>query len=583
VRPSAPPVSSSRRARVLIGVVFLTVAAGWAWFALRRTAKSADTTVRVRVVDLAGAPVPGAQVRTRYGGEWFRVDARGEALLESPTVNQGVSDPAAALADALEARATYHAMRHGRHAEVARAPDGTYDATLRLEHCGLFRLGVALTAYAEAHATLDSDPARERWRVVEGNDVVRAGQAATWAVFAGADRLWVTLEGPQGIAQHRLSVPAPGPGFLLEKTLFPGPARPIRGFLTPNAAPGTTAATLAGVLEVEEIAEGGVRIPRAPVRIEADGWFRVEYVGEGRFVLRPRCAFADTPEAVTVRGGDAEVRIDAVPRPWIEVGPAELSRLSPPPVVALFVTGASRDVLPADGVFATDQGLRVAVPGPGVYTLSVATRGTAAAAPRAGEARLSVAGAGAVAAKVALADLPHGHLDVTFDSVPAGGGEVRVLPDRSRTVLAVAGRAQASFPNLPVGQAFVAVHWRDADVARAFAVADVTAGGTSRVNVAPERGGRVEWDATGTAAEDEPRAWALRIPAGTTPYGPAEGTLPLTRRWTGGVLVLATEVALKPGAYRAELHSTASDANARLPVAFDVRAGETTRVHAKAP
>jgi hypothetical protein len=566
---------------VLIGVLFLAAAGGWAWFALRRTPREAAGTVRVRVVDLAGAPIANAQVRTRYGGDWVRTDASGVAVLENPVVNRGIEDPAAALADALEARGSYHAMRHGRRAEVARAADGAREATLRLEHCGLLRLALAMTAYAEARLTVDPDPARERWRLLEGRDVVRVGEAATWAVFAGAERLWVTIEGPQGIAQHRVEVAAPGPGFLLEKTLFPGPARPIRGFLTPDAVAGTAAATLAGVLEVEEVLEGGARIPRAPVRIEEDGWFRVEYAGEGKFVLRPRCAFADAPEAVTVRGGDAEVRIAVTPRPWIEVGPAELARLAP--AVALFPVGRGEDALPEAGVFATERGLRVAVPRGGDHVLSVALRGTDAAPPRAGEARVMVPAAGPVAATVALAELPHGRVEVRLAGVPGGGGEVRLLPDRARTVLAAAQEKPVAFANVPVGRAFLAVHWRDAGAARLFAVAEVAAGRTATVDLAPARGGRVEWDATGTAVEDEPRAWALRIPAGTTPYGAGEGTLALTRRWADGVLTLATDGALLPGPYRAEIRSTAPGAAPAIPVEFEVRAGETTRARVKAP
>jgi hypothetical protein len=563
-------------------VVFLAAAAGWALWALMRTPQEVAGTVRVRVVDLDGKPVTGAQVRTRYGGEWVGVNAKGEAALESPRVNQGLADPTAALADALEGRATFHAMRHGRRAEVVRGKDGGYEATLKVEHCGVLRLALAMSAYADAHMTLDPDPARERWRLLEGRDVVRVGEAATWVVFGGADKIWVTIGGHQGVAQNRVALTAPGPGFLLEKTLFPGPARPIRGFVTTQSAPGTVAATLAGVLEVEEIVEDGTRIPRDPVLIAQDGWFSVDYTGEGRFVLRPRLAFADTPAELTVRGGDDEVRLDAIPRPWIEVRPAELAKVSPAPVIALFVTGGTRDLLPENGVYATEQGLRVALPGPGVYTLSVATRGTDAAPPRSGEAQVT-ASSGPVEALVALADRPFGTLGIALESVPDGGGEVRVLPDRARTVLTRPKDGQVPFANVPAGRALVAIQWRDADVARQFLVAEVSAGKTTAIRAEVARGGRVEWDATGTPVEDDARGWALRIPVGTTPYGPAEGTLSLARRWTGGTLLLSTDAALKPGAYRAEIHSTAPGGGPALPVTFEVRAGQVTRVRLKSP
>lgn len=581
--PPASPAAVSRRARILIGVVFLAAAAGWAVFALRRNPQPVGQTVRVHVVDLAGAPVPGAQVRTRYGGEWVAADKRGEAALASPRVKQGLAE-VDALVDALEARATFHAMRHGRRAEVVRAADGALDATFRLEHCGLLRLAVAMTAHADAKATLDPDPARERWRLAEGSEVVRAGQAATFAVFPGAERLWVTLEGLQGVAQHRIAIPAPGPGFLLEKTLFPGPARPIAGLVTTRAAAAPMAATLAGVLEVEELAEGGVRQPRGAVRIEPDGAFSVDFTGENqRFALRPYCAFAATPEEVVVESGTVDVRIDATPLPWIEVGPADLGRMNPLPNVALFARGASLDVLPENGVFATEQGLRVATPGAGAYVLSVAARGSTESPPRSGEAQVTVPEAGPVSVQVALADLPHGRLSLALDAVPAGGGEVRVLPDRVRTVLALPKDGQVPFAHLPVGRAFVAAHWRDANVARSFAVAEIADGATATVKLAVQRGGRVEWDVTGTLVEDEPRAWALHIPAKTTPYGEAEGTLPLARRWTGGALILATDAALLPGAYRAELHSTVPGAGPGLQVTFEVRADEVTRVRVKTP
>jgi hypothetical protein len=582
VRPAVPP--ASRRAPLLIGVVFLAAAAGWAWYALKRTSKETGGTVRVKVVDLAGTPVPGATVRTRYsdGGAWVGANAAGEAVLESPRVNQGIADPAAALADALEARATFHAMRHGRLAEVTRAQDGTYDATLKLEHCGVLRLALAMTAFADASARLDPDPARERLKLLEGRDVVRVGEAASWAVFPGAEKLWVTVGGHQGVAQHRVALVAPGPGFLLEKTLFPGPARPIRGFVTTQSAPGTVAATLAGVLEVDEVIEGGERIPRDPVRVLPDGWFSVDYTGEGRFVLQPRLAFADTPTELIVRGGDGEVRLDAVPRPWIEVRPADLAKLAPAPVISLFTAGGSKDVLPENGVYATDQGLRVALPGPGVYVLSVAVRGNDAAPPRAGEAQVT-ASSGPVEAQITLAERPSGTLGVALESVPKGGGDVRVLPDRARTVLTRPKDGQVAFANVPVGRALVAIQWRDPDSARQFLTAEVVAGKPTAIRAEVVRGGRVEWDATGTPVEDEARGWALRIPVGTTPYGPAEGTLPLTRRWTAGALVLSTDAALKPGTYRAEIHSTAPGGGAALPVTFDVKAGQTTRVSLKTP
>lgn len=576
-RPDRRP-PASRAVRVLLGAFFLTVAGGTAWYALARPRSAPVRVVTVRALDVQGRPVPGAEVRTRYGGEWVRVDAGGLARLEAPRVREGQPDVAAALADALEARGTYHRLRRDRRARVARRDDGSYEAEFRLEHCGLLRLGVAMTAYASARATLDADPVRDRWRVVEGNDVVRAGQAATWAVFAGAPRLWVTLEGDRGVAQERVPIEPPGPGFLLERTLFPHPSRPIRGRLVAEGGP---AATLEGVLEVTELPEGAEPVPRLPVRIEPDGTFQVDYTGEGRFQLVPSCAFVAVEDLLDERvahGGDEDVRLPCRPRPWIVLATAE--PLATPPSVSLARTsGSSRapPVLPRDGAW------WVAVPGgPGTYTLTVATHGSDAAAPRSGQAQVTVEGAGPTRVALALTDLPHGTVVVRPSTVPGRGATARVLPDRERTLLPRPDEA-ATFLNVPVGKAFVEVTWHEPGWARCFAAADVRAGETAVVGVSPEPGGSVRFDVSGTSAADAAEPWVLGLLFAATPYGLTAGNVPLRRTLVDGAPTLATEGALRAGRYRAELRSTRGDPPTPILVEFDVRPQAVSDVVVKGP
>jgi hypothetical protein len=171
---------------------------------------------------------------------------------------------------------------------------------------------------------------------------------------------------------------------------------------------------------------------------------------------------------------------------------------------------------------------------------------------------------------------------VRFPSVPERGGEVRVLPDRTRTVLPHPGEV-ATFLHLYEGTTQVAVRWQHPGFAREFLVTEVRAGATAEVTVPVEHGGRVRLDVSGTPVEDDPRPWALHLLADGTPYGKAEGTLPLLRSREDGVSYLTGDGALRPGTYRTELHVTVPDGPQPLPVTFEIRAGEETLVLVKPP
>lgn len=571
--PPASPAPPRRLARVLLGLLFLALAVGWGAYALLGMRGAPQVRVRVRVQDPQGKPLPKALVRTRYGGAWTPLAADGTLELLDPATRKD-PDVAAALADALQAKAAFHAAREGTQPAVVAAGEGRYEATLVLEACGMLRVGVAPSGFASARARLDPDGPAGRWRVVEGHDVVRAGEAATWAVFEGASTLWATLEGERGVAQVRIELPVPSPGQLLERSLGPEPALPIRGRV--QLPGGERVPSLHGVLEVQELREGKPPLARPNVRIEPDGSFVLEYVGRGRFLLGARLAFAEAGAPVTALAGAEDVQLPARARPWAELGPAALAAQAPQFTVSVF--GAGRDsVLPEEGALPSAAGLCVALPAPGRWRVLLVAPGSDEAPPRAGEVQVEAAGPGPVAAALALADLPHGSVELSAGEVPARGGEAR-LAGRVRTLLARVG-TRATFPHLPVGRLPLAVSWRDPAWAEELLDVEVRAGEVTRVELAPTAGGRVRVDATGTPLAGEPRL-ELRIVAGASPYGQAEGLVPLLRE--GAQPVFASTGALRPGEYRARVHRP-GDGTRWLEVRMRVQAGERTTVAASEP
>lgn len=564
-----------------MGALFLLLAAFWAAVALGLfggRATQAPLNLRVRVLDPDGAEVPEVQVRSRYGGDWLR-PAPGTGLVDASRLPLGprTGSTLEALVDALEVRGAYVAMRRGRRADVLERGD-EFEATFRVERCGLLRLALGPTALREVRVVVDADPGAERWRLLEGRDVVRPSEAATWAVFPDADTVGVTLEGDQGVARERRLFPAPGPGFLLEHTLFPLPAAPIGGAL--HVAEGVLPPTLVGVLEVEELPEGGAPVRHPDVRIGADGRFRVEYAGARRYRLTPRGGFFHTGSGREATGGQDAVEIAVAARPWIEVGPAPLASLESPPDVALFAAAGGSDLLTPGSVLRVPTGLSVAAPRSGRYRLLVLRRGTDEAPPQSGEVEVDVPSQGSVAAEALLEPLPHGTLELTSARVPARGADVTVLPDRRRTWLQ-GFPGDARVPHLPVGRAFVRVRFNDPAWAVDVLAADVRAGETARLTVRVEPGGRVAFDAQGSALAHSADPWALRLLAGQTPYGTAEGTLDLVRE--GGTSTFVTVGSLRAGAYQAQVHRRVPSDEPPLPVRFVVTAGSTTRVPLGAP
>ncbi len=579
--PPASPGSRApgRGARLLIGLVFLGAAGFWAYTALNRGEPKAATRVHVRVVDEAGRPLSRAQARTRYGGTWLNLDQHGEVVVLDPRTRAGLPDPFEALSDAFEARAPFHAARRGRRPDVRVFGCNAYLCVIALEPCGLLRLGVAPSGFPGARATVDPDGAEERWRLTEGLDVIRAGEAATYAVFAGAPALWVTLEGDRGVAQVRLELPAPGLGQLLERSLGPEPALPIRGRV--RLPDGAWVPSLHGRLEVRELREDGrPAIARPSVVVAPDGAFAVEYAGQGRFELSALLPFANVALPVGAAAGDGEVRIEATPRPWIELSPASLVALKPSPRVSLFAVSGGDDLLEEGGAVALERSLAVAAPAAGVYRVVVATRASEAGPARSGEVQVLVPAEGAVPAELTLTDLPHGTLKVLADPVPEPGGEVRVAPDRMRTLLPRLA-TQAEFLYLPVGRALCSASWRDPTLADELFVADMTADATTELRLAPVKGGRVRLVLAGTWAEHARGALVLRISAGQTPYGAAEGLLPLARE--GSVPVYQTRAALRPGPYRATVHRAGAGDGPTLAVEFTLEAGQVVEARVSAP
>jgi hypothetical protein len=576
VPPSSASPPPSRRARLLIGLVFLAVAGFWGWVALSRPAPAA-VQVTVRVVDGQGKPVPKAQVRSRYGGEWQEAAADGRVTLSDPRTRAAHGDAAGALADALEARASFFASRRATPPKVRATGEGRFEADLTLERCGILRIGVAPAGFPGARATIDADGPQERWRRINGLDVIRAGEAATFAVFEGAPPLWATLEGDRGVAQVRIELPAPGLGQELERSLGPEQAQPIRGRVT--LPEGATLPSLHGVIEVLELREKGDPLVRPAVRVEPDGRFAIEYAGRGSFRLTARLAFADVALPVNAAAGDDGVPVPATPRPWIEVGPSELAKQAAGATVTLLDAGG-KDVLPAGGAIAFERGLAVAAPGAGTYRLVVALPGNDEGPPRAGEASVVVPAAGVTPATLTLAEQPHGAIVLELRDVPEPGGEVRLGDGRSRTLLPKLGTS-ATFTNVSLGKASVSVSFRDKAWADELLVADVSADGPTRLALAPVRGGRARFVVAGTWAEHETAALVLTLAAGDSPYGAAEGTLPLQR--DGTVPVVVPRAALRPGRYRGEVRVAGRPAGRRLEVAFDVTAGGTVEIQAREP
>lgn len=569
----ASPAPARRTARVLLGLLFLALAVGWGAYALLGMRGAPQVRVLVRVHDAQGKPLPKALVRTRYGGAWLPLAADGTLELRDPATRKD-PDVAAALADALEAKAAFHAARAGAQAAVVPTGEGRWQATLVLEACGMLRVGVAPSGFASARARLDPDGPAGRWRVVEGHDVVRAGEAATWAVFEGAGALWATLEGERGVAQVRIELPVPAPGQLLERSLGPEPALPIRGRVL--LAGGERVPSLHGVLEVQELREGKPPIARPSVRIEADGAFALDYVGRGRFQLAARLPFAEAGEPVTALAGAEEVVLGARARPWAEVGPPALAAQARELTVSVFGTGRD-SVLPEQGALPSDAGLCVALPGPGRWRVLLAARDSDEAPPRAGEVQVEAAGPGPVPATLALADLPHGSVEVQAREVPGRGGELR-LAGRVRTLLARVG-TRATVPNLPVGRQPLAVAWREPGWADEWLDVEVRAGEVTQVELAPTPGGSLRVEARGTWLAGEPRL-ELRLVAGASPYGQAEGLVPLLRE--GVQPVFATTGALRPGEYHARVHRP-GDGTRWLAVHARVVAGQRTTVAASEP
>lgn len=576
----ASPAPARRALRLVLGLLFLLAALCWGAYAVLGLRGGPGVEVLVRVQDARGQPLPKALVRTRYGGAWTPLGPEGTLRLRDPSLRED-PDVAAALADALQAKAAFHARRPGTAAQVVAAGDGRWQATLVLEPCGMLRVGVAPSGFASARARLDPDGPAGRWCVVEGSDVVRAGEAATWAVFAGAPpSLWATLEGDRGVAQVRIELPVPSLGQLLERSLGPEPALPIRGRV--RVAGDARLPSLHGMLEVEELREGRPPLARPSVRVEPDGRFAVEYAGRGRYRVRARLAFAHDPQPVEALAGAEGVLLEVQPRPWAELGPAALAQGARD--LSVSVHGADGvDRLPAEGALPTASGLCVALPGAGDWHLVLSAPGTDEAPPRAGEVRVQAPAEGPVQATATLDERPHGGVELEVRGVPERGGEVR-LHGRVRTLLARVG-TRASIAHLPTGSLPLRVSWRDPTLAEELLEVEVRAGETTRVDLAATPGGRVRIDASGTFLAGETRL-ALRLVAGASPYGRAEGLVGLVREGgtgdTGGASIFASGVALRPGEYHARVHRE-GDGTHWLAVHLQVEAGKPCTVRATEP
>ncbi len=577
--PASRPLT--RRARLLLGLLFLALAAGWALIALGGLTRGGEPSVRlfVRVVDEQGRDVPRADLRSRYGGAWLTPAGTGEVDAGLLPLRGTEGALAARLEDALEARAAFHAARAGPTVRVESAPDGALRATLTLQRCGLLRLAVAPSALAQVRAVVDADPGQERWRLLEGREVVRPGEAATWAVFAGAERIGVTLEGDQGVARQRLSLPAPGPGFLAEQTLFPLPATPIAGRI--EVVEGLAPPTLAGELRVEETPPDGPPVAHPSVQIGRDGSFSIPYAGPRRYAVRPLLGFAREGPPQAVEGGADGVVVPVVARPWLTLhGVAGAERFTfgltwagegapepPPPGWASH--------LPSGGVAVDGDAVHVAVPWPGPWRVTATCRGSDETPPLAAEAQALAPESGGARAPWSAVPRPHGTVRVSMDRVPRRGGEVLLLPDRRRTWLQ-GFPGLAELPHVAVGRALLRVRWNDPDLATVLLAGEVEAGATLTLPVTAEPGGHLSLDLGESPAALRALPLGLHVLPGRSPYGEAEGTWDLVRVGAGSEWRALG--ALRPGSYAAALHPRVPSDLPPVPVTFEIGAGRTTVV-----
>lgn len=228
IPPSPRPARGAGRLGVLVlgALAVGALVAGVLWWV--RPSEGDGLVVEVKVTDTHGEPVKRAQVARRFAPRWQATDTQGRLRLTRVVLRSGERASPASIAQAIDVRAPYYANRSGRPPVVERGENGTWQAHFVLDPFGLLRVLVLPSNLPAVRAWLVS-PKAGAIEAVDGVELARVGQPASWRVYGLASDLAVHLEGATGVAARRRLVDAPANGFLREIQLEAEKARPIHG------------------------------------------------------------------------------------------------------------------------------------------------------------------------------------------------------------------------------------------------------------------------------------------------------------------------------------------------------------------
>lgn len=568
--------SSPRSGRLRIALIgtlaIAALIAGIAWWT--RPSEGDGLVVEVTVTDPAGEPVNGAQVARRFAPRWQPTDTQGQLRLTRVVLRSDERASPDAIARAIDVRAPYYANRPGRPPVVERGPNGEWRARFVLDPFGLLRVHILPTNLPAVRAWV-IPPTTGALEAVDGVEVARVGQPASFRVFGRATSLELHLEGATGVAARRHVVAAPANGFLREVKLEVEKATPIVGRIVPPE--GVSPPTLSGRVEVAAIDEAGDRNEHAPVRIGDDGTFHVPYAGAGRYLLRPLLGYLDVPARI-VRGGDEVTFVDTSARPWLKLRLERASTASgPSPRVRLLRLPDGGPVRGLFGQTYAEGYWSIPLPGPGRFRVEVDLVGTKELPPATGEVDVEVdATPGPREIVITPQAAPSGtvRVSVARPEAAVGGADVNLLGlDRRATVLFGVGD-EARFPFVPAGPVTVHVTFSGEGTATHFVRGELAVDGELVLEAPAVAGGSLAAVGSGPGLADDREARVIAWQAGDSPYGIAAGEVVLARegnsaRWR------ATE-ALRPGAYRGRVRTWGGDDLPAEEVTFEIRAGEET-------
>ena len=152
--------------------------------------------MHVRVVDGDGAPVKEAQVERVFENKRLRVDAEGRARLTHVVLRELDAPSPRSLARAIRVHAPSHALRRPADARILRRDDGAWDMRLTLTAHGILRLYVEETHLGSCKAYPETEDGWERtWEPIEGRQVARYGQPASYRIYDDPRELVIRIEG----------------------------------------------------------------------------------------------------------------------------------------------------------------------------------------------------------------------------------------------------------------------------------------------------------------------------------------------------------------------------------------------------